>query len=137
MSSKVIDGKYQSYAKGPLIFTTEFLLSHFGGPAFSLPQIMSAVLLISIVLEMQHNVLANKFAKQLLLPLFETAPPEWEQKIQDTYLSIYNSLFWECKASGKPDPWYTWLKNGERLNLDVSSYGDVKLPPTLLGKFYH
>uniref|UniRef100_A0A4W2DRR5 Contactin 6 n=1 Tax=Bos indicus x Bos taurus TaxID=30522 RepID=A0A4W2DRR5_BOBOX len=46
------------------------------------------------------------------------APPEWEQKIQDTYLSIYNSLFWECKASGKPDPWYTWLKNGERLNLD-------------------
>lgn len=71
MCSKVIDGKYQSYAKGPLIFTTEFLLSHFGGPAFSLPQIMSAVLLdpvnfvllISIVLEMQHNVLANKFAK--------------------------------------------------------------------------
>ena len=59
------------------------------------------------------------------------------QKIQDTYLSIYDSLFWECKASGKPDPWYTWLKNGERLNLDVSSYGDVKLPPTLLGKFYH
>uniref|UniRef100_A0A4W2IRJ3 Contactin 6 n=1 Tax=Bos indicus x Bos taurus TaxID=30522 RepID=A0A4W2IRJ3_BOBOX len=46
------------------------------------------------------------------------APPEWEQKIQDTYLSIYDSLFWECKASGKPDPWYTWLKNGERLNLD-------------------
>jgi hypothetical protein len=63
MSSKVIDGKYQSYAKGPLIFTTEFLLSRFGGPAFSLPEIMSAVLLISIVLEMQHNVLANKFAK--------------------------------------------------------------------------
>ncbi|KAI4563810.1 hypothetical protein MJG53_016384 [Ovis ammon polii x Ovis aries] len=44
------------------------------------------------------------------------APPEWEQKIQNTYLSIYDSLFWECKASGKPDPWYTWLKNGERLN---------------------
>ncbi|XP_036725167.1 contactin-6 isoform X1 [Balaenoptera musculus] len=44
------------------------------------------------------------------------APPEWEQKIQNTYLSIYDSLFWECKASGKPNPWYTWLKNGERLN---------------------
>uniref|UniRef100_A0A8C8WL33 Contactin 6 n=1 Tax=Panthera leo TaxID=9689 RepID=A0A8C8WL33_PANLE len=43
------------------------------------------------------------------------APPEWEQKIQNTYLSIYDSLFWECKASGKPNPWYTWLKNGERL----------------------
>ncbi|XP_049718991.1 contactin-6 isoform X2 [Elephas maximus indicus] len=44
------------------------------------------------------------------------APPEWEQKIQNTYLSIYDSLFWECKASGKPSPYYTWLKNGERLN---------------------
>ncbi|KAM9185754.1 contactin-6 [Dugong dugon] len=44
------------------------------------------------------------------------APPEWEQKIQNTYLSIYDSLFWECKASGKPSPCYTWLKNGERLN---------------------
>uniref|UniRef100_A0A8C0QF10 Contactin 6 n=1 Tax=Canis lupus familiaris TaxID=9615 RepID=A0A8C0QF10_CANLF len=44
------------------------------------------------------------------------APPEWEQKIQNTYLSIYDSLFWECRASGKPNPWYTWLKNGERLN---------------------
>uniref|UniRef100_A0A8D2GPD3 Contactin 6 n=1 Tax=Urocitellus parryii TaxID=9999 RepID=A0A8D2GPD3_UROPR len=44
------------------------------------------------------------------------APPEWEQKIQNTYLSIYDSLFWECKASGKPAPWYTWLKNGERIH---------------------
>ncbi|XP_005881946.1 PREDICTED: contactin-6 isoform X1 [Myotis brandtii] len=46
------------------------------------------------------------------------APPEWEQKIQDTYLSIYDSLFWECKARGKPRPWYTWLKNGERLGAE-------------------
>ncbi|NP_001276010.1 contactin-6 isoform X2 [Homo sapiens] len=44
------------------------------------------------------------------------APPEWEQKIQNTHLSIYDNLLWECKASGKPNPWYTWLKNGERLN---------------------
>uniref|UniRef100_A0A2K6AXZ5 Contactin 6 n=1 Tax=Macaca nemestrina TaxID=9545 RepID=A0A2K6AXZ5_MACNE len=44
------------------------------------------------------------------------APPEWEQKIQNTYLSIYDNLLWKCKASGKPNPWYTWLKNGERLN---------------------
>ncbi|XP_074168309.1 contactin-6 isoform X2 [Rhinolophus sinicus] len=43
------------------------------------------------------------------------APPEWERQIQNTYLSIYDSLFWECKARGKPHPWYTWLKNGERL----------------------
>ncbi|KAM5280542.1 contactin-6 [Ctenodactylus gundi] len=44
------------------------------------------------------------------------APPEWEQKIQNTYLSIYDSLFWECRASGKPNPRYTWLKNGEHLH---------------------
>nr|XP_023475833.1 contactin-6 isoform X2 [Equus caballus] len=44
------------------------------------------------------------------------ALPEWEQKIQNTYLSIYDSLLWECKARGKPNPWYTWLKNGERLS---------------------
>nr|KAF6420163.1 contactin 6 [Molossus molossus] len=41
--------------------------------------------------------------------------PEWEQKIQDTHLSVYDSLFWECRARGKPSPWYTWLKDGERL----------------------
>lgn len=46
------------------------------------------------------------------------APPEWEQKIQNTYLSIYDSLFWECKASGNPNPSYTWLKNGQRLNTE-------------------
>lgn len=70
----------------------------------------------------------------LLLSLFETAPPEWEQKIHNTYLSIYDSLFWECKASGKPNPWYMWLKNGERLNPEVSNYADVEHSPALLGK---
>ncbi|XP_055985298.1 contactin-6-like [Sorex fumeus] len=43
------------------------------------------------------------------------APPEWEQKIQNTYLSVYDSLLWECRASGRPSPWYEWLKDGERL----------------------
>ncbi|XP_012510633.1 PREDICTED: contactin-6-like [Propithecus coquereli] len=54
------------------------------------------------------------------------APPEWEQKIQNTYLSIYDSLLWECKASGKPSPWYMWLKNGERLNPE-ESVGDLMI----------
>lgn len=60
------------------------------------------------------------------LSLFGTAPPEWEQKIQDTYLPIYDSLFWECKARGKPRPWYTWLKNGERLGAEVSKGAHIK-----------
>ncbi|KAM9095209.1 contactin-6-like [Sarcophilus harrisii] len=41
------------------------------------------------------------------------APPEWDKKIQTTDLSIYDPLFWECRASGKPIPSYVWLKNGE------------------------
>lgn len=67
--------------------------------------------------------------KNWSLSLFETAPPEWERKIQNTYLSIYDSLFWECKASGKPHPWYTWLKNGERLSPEVSNCVDTKNHP--------
>ncbi|KAG8516837.1 LOW QUALITY PROTEIN: Contactin-6, partial [Galemys pyrenaicus] len=63
-----------------------------------------------------RRVVPGMTCKQLLMSPFETAPPEWEQKIQDTHLSVYDSLFWECKASGKPSPRYTWLKNGERLN---------------------
>ncbi|KAM5314943.1 contactin-6 isoform 2-T2 [Glossophaga mutica] len=44
------------------------------------------------------------------------APPEWERKIQDAHLSVYDSLLWECRARGRPSPWYTWLKNGEPLH---------------------
>uniref|UniRef100_A0A452H092 Contactin 6 n=1 Tax=Gopherus agassizii TaxID=38772 RepID=A0A452H092_9SAUR len=43
------------------------------------------------------------------------ALPEWDKKIQNAYLSLYDSLFWECKASGKPSPSYSWLKNGQPL----------------------
>ena len=64
-------------------------------------------------LSCQRNVL------DLFLFSFQIAPPEWEQKIQNTYLSIYDSLFWECKARGNPNPSYTWLKNGERLHTEV------------------
>ncbi|XP_032650511.1 contactin-6 isoform X1 [Chelonoidis abingdonii] len=41
------------------------------------------------------------------------ALPQWDKKIQNAYLSLYDSLFWECKASGKPSPSYSWLKNGQ------------------------
>ncbi|KFV07798.1 Contactin-6, partial [Pterocles gutturalis] len=44
-----------------------------------------------------------------------SALPEWEKKIQNAFLSLYDSLFWECKAKGKPSPSYSWLKNGQLL----------------------
>ncbi|XP_028261752.1 contactin-3 [Parambassis ranga] len=43
------------------------------------------------------------------------AKPHWLQTIADTALSIEENLFWECKASGKPKPSYSWLKNGEQV----------------------
>ncbi|NWY47344.1 CNTN6 protein, partial [Sylvia atricapilla] len=47
------------------------------------------------------------------------APPEWDKKIQNAFLSLYDSLFWECKARGKPNPSYSWLKNGQPLVSEV------------------
>uniref|UniRef100_A0A8C3GPV7 Contactin 6 n=1 Tax=Cairina moschata TaxID=8855 RepID=A0A8C3GPV7_CAIMO len=47
--------------------------------------------------------------------LFVYALPEWDKKIQNAFLSLYDSLFWECKAKGKPTPSYSWLKNGQPL----------------------
>ncbi|NXH19410.1 CNTN6 protein, partial [Bucco capensis] len=47
--------------------------------------------------------------------LFVYALPEWEQKIQNAFLSLYDTLIWECKAKGKPRPSYSWLKNGQLL----------------------
>lgn len=37
----------------------------------------------------------------------------------DTALSIEENLFWECKATGKPKPSFSWLKNGEQLMAEV------------------
>ncbi|KFP06672.1 Contactin-6, partial [Calypte anna] len=47
--------------------------------------------------------------------LFVYALLEWDKKIQNAFLSLYDSLVWECKAKGKPSPSYSWLKNGQAL----------------------
>ncbi|XP_023649827.2 contactin-3-like isoform X1 [Paramormyrops kingsleyae] len=41
--------------------------------------------------------------------------PHWIQTMQDTAVSVGTGLYWECKASGKPKPSYSWLKNGKIL----------------------
>jgi len=51
--------------------------------------------------------------------IFFSALPEWDKKIENAFLSLYDSLFWECKAKGKPSPSYSWLKNGQPLTSEV------------------
>ncbi|XP_023422328.2 contactin-3 isoform X1 [Cavia porcellus] len=46
------------------------------------------------------------------------AKPHWVQFIKDMEMAVEDSLYWECRASGKPKPSYRWLKNGEALVLE-------------------
>ncbi|KAG8516839.1 Contactin-3 [Galemys pyrenaicus] len=43
------------------------------------------------------------------------AEPHWVRLIRDTELAVGDSLHWECRAGGRPRPWYRWLKNGAAL----------------------
>uniref|UniRef100_A0A6J0TGL1 Contactin-6 isoform X1 n=1 Tax=Pogona vitticeps TaxID=103695 RepID=A0A6J0TGL1_9SAUR len=47
--------------------------------------------------------------------LFIYALPEWSKSLEDADLSLYDTLVWECKATGKPKPSYSWFKNGQPL----------------------
>ncbi|XP_066554152.1 contactin-3 [Amia ocellicauda] len=46
------------------------------------------------------------------------AKPHWIQTMKDASISIEDHLFWECKASGKPKPSCSWLKNGEPITVE-------------------
>nr|XP_054407858.1 contactin-3 isoform X2 [Pongo abelii] len=46
------------------------------------------------------------------------AKPHWVQLINDVEIAVEDSLYWECRASGKPKPSYRWLKNGAALVLE-------------------
>ncbi|XP_053491809.1 contactin-4 isoform X2 [Ictalurus furcatus] len=37
----------------------------------------------------------------------------WVQTLHDAYMAIDANLHWECRANGKPQPVYRWLKNGQ------------------------
>uniref|UniRef100_A0A8C8VMV4 Contactin-3 n=1 Tax=Pelusios castaneus TaxID=367368 RepID=A0A8C8VMV4_9SAUR len=43
------------------------------------------------------------------------AKPHWVQIIKDVEAAVEDSLYWECRASGKPKPSYRWTKNGNTL----------------------
>ncbi|NP_001398654.1 contactin-4 isoform 5 precursor [Mus musculus] len=43
------------------------------------------------------------------------AQPNWVQIINDIHVAMEESVFWECKANGRPKPTYRWLKNGDPL----------------------
>uniref|UniRef100_A0A8C5D4L9 Contactin-3-like n=1 Tax=Gouania willdenowi TaxID=441366 RepID=A0A8C5D4L9_GOUWI len=46
------------------------------------------------------------------------AKPQWIQTMKDTALAIEERLYWECRANGKPKPSYTWLRNGQQINVE-------------------
>ncbi|KAM5126643.1 contactin-3-like [Callospermophilus lateralis] len=46
------------------------------------------------------------------------AKPHLVQLIKDVEMAVEESLYWECRASGKPKPSYRWLKNGDVLVLE-------------------
>ncbi|KAK3575085.1 hypothetical protein QTP86_019738, partial [Hemibagrus guttatus] len=39
----------------------------------------------------------------------------WAQILRDAYMAIDADLHWECRANGKPQPVYRWLKNGQAM----------------------
>nr|XP_013814045.1 PREDICTED: contactin-3 [Apteryx mantelli mantelli] len=46
------------------------------------------------------------------------AKPHWVQIIKDVEAAVEDTLYWDCKASGKPKPSYRWLKNGDQLSIE-------------------
>ncbi|XP_015730887.1 contactin-3 isoform X1 [Coturnix japonica] len=46
------------------------------------------------------------------------AKPHWIQMIKDTEIAVEDTLYWDCRASGKPKPSYRWLKNGDQLSVE-------------------
>uniref|UniRef100_A0A672NTY7 Contactin-4-like n=1 Tax=Sinocyclocheilus grahami TaxID=75366 RepID=A0A672NTY7_SINGR len=47
--------------------------------------------------------------------LFNVEHLQWLQTLYDANMAIESDLHWECKANGKPQPVYRWLKNGQPL----------------------
>ncbi|KAJ7403232.1 contactin-3 isoform X1 [Pitangus sulphuratus] len=46
------------------------------------------------------------------------AKPHWIQTIKDVEVAVEDTLYWDCRASGKPKPSYRWLKNGDQLSVE-------------------
>uniref|UniRef100_A0A8D2LZR0 Contactin 6 n=1 Tax=Varanus komodoensis TaxID=61221 RepID=A0A8D2LZR0_VARKO len=53
-------------------------------------------------------------------------------EIKNAFLSLYDTLVWECKATGKPAPSYSWYKNGQPLSPEVRSIENGTLTITML-----
>lgn len=54
-----------------------------------------------------------------VLHSIHAAYPHWLERLNDTQLDSGSPLRWECKATGKPQPTYRWLRNGAPLQLQV------------------
>ncbi|MCI4375165.1 hypothetical protein PGIGA_G00106130 [Pangasianodon gigas] len=47
--------------------------------------------------------------------LMDVEHMHWAQTLRDAYMAIGADLHWECRANGKPQPVYGWLKNGQAI----------------------
>lgn len=56
----------------------------------------------------------------LLIYIPSAAKPHWIQTIKDVEVAVEDTLYWDCRASGKPKPSYRWLKNGDQLSIEVT-----------------
>lgn len=46
----------------------------------------------------------------------------WAQTLRDAFMAINADLHWECRANGKPQPVYKWLKNGQATVSEVRNF---------------
>lgn len=79
-------------------------------------KLMSFVPINPLILIWSNNLWGSLW----LMCVLSAAKPHWIQPIKDVEVAVEDTLYWDCRASGKPKPSYRWLKNGEQLAIEVT-----------------
>lgn len=78
---------------------------------------MSAMQINPLIFIRNNSFLGSSLMRMCIS---SAAKPHWVQTIKDTEVAVEDTLYWDCRASGKPKPSYRWLKNGEQLSIEVT-----------------